>query len=113
MPTFYRVVKEIDTLFADHTLYLPIIRKENFNLDVISQVRLVNELIGFGEKPSRVQREDPGLRVCLDDHIGECLVFNAEAGRKGDALSECMKEITDDFFYRCVFESLVEGLNLL
>ena len=77
MATLYGVVEEIDALFSYHALHLPVVGEKHFQLDLVCQVGLVDELVRFREESPRIECED--TRSTLTDYyIRQRLVFDAE-----------------------------------
>lgn len=107
------VVEEVDALFAHHALHLAVVGEEHLELDAVVCIGSVDELVGLGEEPAGVEREDAGILVLGDDDVRQCLVLDGEGGRKGDAPFVCLEEKADDLFGGRIAKSFIQFFYLL
>lgn len=77
MAALYGVIEEVDALFAYHALHLAIVREEHFQLDAVSQVGLVDELVCLREETACVECKNTSTTF-LDNDVRQRLIFNAE-----------------------------------
>ena len=76
--TLYTVVEQVDAFLTHHALHLPVVGEEHFNLDVVSEVCAVDELIRLREEAARVERKDPSRLVDIDNHLCQRLIFDGK-----------------------------------
>jgi len=92
MTALHTRIKEIDALLAHHALHLLEPREEYLDVDTVGHVGLVDELVGLRKQSPRVEGEDPRLTAVLHRHIGQHLIFDAQARRHRHPLAKGIEQ---------------------
>ncbi len=84
LPVFHTVVEEVRPVLLYHQFDLTPVGKQYLDLEPVFPGGFLDEIVGFLEEPSGVEGKDRDLRGGAGDHVGDDLIFEAQAGSEGD-----------------------------
>ncbi|KXB96813.1 MAG: hypothetical protein AA908_10225 [Chlorobi bacterium NICIL-2] len=85
-PVFHRFVKTVGSFFIHQLLYIG--RLGEIHVDAFAVVfkQAFHQRVGFRKKPARVEGEDGYGQLLFPDHIGNHLIFPAQAAGETEGL---------------------------